>query len=233
MLTGSREGWSMPAEFYNKVLYPLQEKVLTVFQESPFYLTGGTALSRGYYQHRYSDDLDLFVNDSKEFERLVFRVIAALRERSYSLEITTREDSFCRLFVGTEQLKIEMINDVPAHVGVIVNHPFLGRLDSRENILANKITALVDRGHPKDVADIFYLLKDGLSLKRALTDADSKAAGITPLLVAQELGDYRYERLSTVNWINAPDIRSIQSFLTNVAVNLVNGNEYEKAYESC
>jgi hypothetical protein len=215
----------MPAEFYNKVLYPLQEKVLTVFQESPFYLTGGTALSRGYYQHRYSDDLDLFVNDSKEFDRLVFRVIAALRERSYSLEITTREDSFCRLFVATEQLKIEMINDVPAHVGDIVNHPVLGRLDSRENILANKITALVDRGHPKDVADIFYLLKDGLSLKRALTDADSKAAGITPLLVAQVLGDYRYERLTTVNWINAPDIHSIRSFLTNVALTLVNGKE--------
>jgi len=44
----------MPAEFYTKVLYPLQEKVLTVFQGLPFYLTGGTALSRGYYQHRFS-----------------------------------------------------------------------------------------------------------------------------------------------------------------------------------
>lgn len=215
----------MPAEFYNKILYPLQEKVLTVFQEFPFYLTGGTALSRGYYHHRYSDDLDLFVNDSREFERLVFRVIAALRERFEPLEVTTRDDSFCRLFVGTEQLKIEMINDVPAHVGVIVNHPFLGRLDSRENILANKITALVDRGHPKDVADIFYLLKDGLSLKRALTDADSKAAGISPLLVASILGDYRYEYLTAVNWISAPDIPAIWSFLTNVAAALVEGNE--------
>ncbi|MEI6825815.1 MAG: nucleotidyl transferase AbiEii/AbiGii toxin family protein [Desulfuromonadales bacterium] len=215
----------MPAEFYNKVLYPLQEKVLTIFQDFPFYLTGGTALSRGYYHHRYSDDLDLFVNDSREFERLVFRVIAALKERFEPLEVTTREDSFCRLFVGAEQLKIEMINDVPAHVGDIVSHPYLGRLDSRENILANKITALVDRGHPKDVADIFYLLKDGLSLKRALTDADSKAAGITPLLVARIFGEYRYEYLSTVNWIAAPDVPAIRSFLTNVAITLVEGNE--------
>jgi hypothetical protein len=215
----------MPAEFYNKVLYPLQEKVLTVFRELPFYLTGGTALSRGYYQHRYSDDLDLFVNDSREFERLIFRVIAGLKERFAPLEIATRDDSFCRLFVGTEQLKIEMINDVPSHVGVIVNHPFLGRLDSRENIFANKITALIDRGHPKDIADIFYLLKDGLSLKRALTDADSKAAGITPLLVAQILGDYRYERLTTVNWISPPDIPAIQSFLTTVAAAIVEGTE--------
>jgi hypothetical protein len=30
-------------------------------------LTGGTAASRGYLQHRFSDDLDLFTNDAAEF----------------------------------------------------------------------------------------------------------------------------------------------------------------------
>lgn len=215
----------MPAEYYTKILYPLQDKVLAVFQNSPFYLTGGTALSRGYYQHRYSDDLDLFVNDNKDFQRLVFRVVAALREQFDTLEVVSREEAFCRLFVGREQLKIELINDVPAHVGVIVDHPILGRLDSRENILANKITALLDRALPKDVADIFYLLKDGISLKRALTDADSKAAGVTPLLVARTLGEYRYEQLSAVNWINVPDIPAMQSYLTGLALALVKGKE--------
>ncbi len=29
--------------------------------ETPFYLTGGTALSRHYFNHRYSDDIVLFV----------------------------------------------------------------------------------------------------------------------------------------------------------------------------
>ncbi|MDR2095073.1 MAG: nucleotidyl transferase AbiEii/AbiGii toxin family protein [Treponema sp.] len=28
-----------------------------------FFLTGGTALSRAYYPHRYSDDLDFFYAD--------------------------------------------------------------------------------------------------------------------------------------------------------------------------
>ena len=118
-----------------------------------------------------------------------------------------------------------MINDVPAHVGVIANHPVLGRLDSRENILANKMTALVDCGHPKDVADIFYLLKDGLSMKRALTDADSEAAGITPLLVARIFGDDQYENLTTVNWISPPNIPAMRSFLTTVAAAIVEGIE--------
>ncbi|WP_413884945.1 nucleotidyl transferase AbiEii/AbiGii toxin family protein [Candidatus Desulfatibia sp.] len=29
---------------------------------TPFYLTGGTVLSRCYFHHRYSEDLDFFVN---------------------------------------------------------------------------------------------------------------------------------------------------------------------------
>ena len=50
--------------FYTTTLYPLQDRVFQVLKalHTPFYLTGGTALSRGYYNHRYSDDLDFFVN---------------------------------------------------------------------------------------------------------------------------------------------------------------------------
>jgi len=33
------------------------------------YLTGGTALSRPYLNHRFSDDLDLFVNASLDFRQ--------------------------------------------------------------------------------------------------------------------------------------------------------------------
>ena len=106
----------------------------------------------------------------------------------------------------------------------IVEHPQLGRLDSRENILANKITALVDRAHPKDVADIYFLLQDGLSIRQVLTDADSKAAGITPLLVARILAEYPYEQLTTVNWINRVDLQMTKHYLANnVAVALVKG----------
>ena len=44
-------------------LYALQDKVLKIIftEETPFYLTGGTALHRFYCEHRYSDDLDLFM----------------------------------------------------------------------------------------------------------------------------------------------------------------------------
>ena len=45
-----------------KKLYDLQDRVLGIVfsREHDFYLTGGTALHRFYYNLRYSDDLDFF-----------------------------------------------------------------------------------------------------------------------------------------------------------------------------
>lgn len=86
------------------------------------------------------------------------------------LIVGLREERFFRLTLthDGEVLKIEMINDVPSRVGIIQDHPILGRLDRAENILANKIIALLDREEPKDLDDIwgFFHLK-GLSLEEA------------------------------------------------------------------
>ena len=76
-------------------------------------------------------------------------------------------------------LKIECINDVPVRVGSARAHPLLGRLDSPENILANKITALIDREEPKDFADIWgFCCQMRLSLLDAITGAQGKAARV-------------------------------------------------------
>ena len=120
--------------------------------ETGLYLSGGTAASRGYLQHRFSEDLDLFVND----------------------EITL--------------------------------HPQLGRLDSPENILANKLTALADRDEPKDLADIWgFCCRLGLPLSRALDDASSKAAGLFPPALARGLLSASRADWELIRWIEAPD----------------------------
>lgn len=72
----------MLEEYYEKQLYPLQDRVLSVIDKIPskFYLTGGTAISRAYFHHRYSDDLDFFVNHEPDFEQqtqLVFDTLKA------------------------------------------------------------------------------------------------------------------------------------------------------------
>lgn len=66
--------------YYFEVLYPFQDRVLRILNalDTGFYLGGGTAASRGYLQHRFSDDLDFFVNDDARFRLWTARVIERL-----------------------------------------------------------------------------------------------------------------------------------------------------------
>lgn len=148
------------ASFYYDLLYPFQDAALKVIHsvDTGFYLTRGTAASRGYLHHRFADDLDLFASDDDRFGLWVERVIQALvRGGNWQTQVLLREERFGRLNLIQHDLslKIEMINDVPARVGMVVDHPILGHLDTAENILANKVTALLDREEPKDFADIW------------------------------------------------------------------------------
>jgi hypothetical protein len=201
----------MDRSFYFDTLYPLQDEILriTVGLETGFYLTGGTAASRGYLHHRFSDDLDFFVNDDRRFLLWADRLIQALSNvPAWRLEILMREERFVRLNLVRDEvpLKIEMVNDVPARVGEISLHPVLGHLDSAENILANKVTALIDREEPKDLADIWgFCSRLGLPLAGALEGAQGKAAGVFPVDVARLLCTANRQDWALVRWIDPPE----------------------------
>lgn len=146
--------------YYFEQLYPLQDHVLDLInaQQTGFYLTGGTAVSRHYLHHRFSDDLDLFVNLSPQFGEWCGQVIDSLLHfEPQQTQVILRQQYFARVLVTHQNttLKIEMINDVPSHVGEIHQYPILGRIDSAENILANKLTALINREEPRDLADVW------------------------------------------------------------------------------
>jgi predicted nucleotidyltransferase component of viral defense system len=139
----------MDNDFYLNQLYPFQDRVLKVISaiDSEFYLSGGTALSRGYLNHRFSEDLDFFVNDDPQFGLWVDRFIQGLGQTSnWNFQILQREDRYARLNIveANTNMKLELINDVPSRVGNPWFHPILGRIDTAENILANKITAVLD-----------------------------------------------------------------------------------------
>ncbi len=200
----------MDGEFYTTVLYPIQDKVLAAvaLAETGFYLSGGTAASRGYLNHRFSDDLDLFVNDSREFSLWAGRIIQSVADkRGWTTRVLMQEKRFVRFVVSIAgvDLKVEMINDVPAHCGTVIEHPVLGRLDSPENILANKVSAALDRQEPKDIADIWGFCKiNGLSLIEAIENADSKAAGVFPADLARLLCSVTEADYGVVRWQNPP-----------------------------
>ncbi|MEW6242323.1 MAG: nucleotidyl transferase AbiEii/AbiGii toxin family protein [Chloroflexota bacterium] len=212
-------------EFYFDILYPFQDRVIRVINqvETGFYLTGGTAASRGYLQHRLSDDLDYFVNDDNRFGLWVERLIQALNQE-WECEVLTKEERFARLTLSQDEtlLKIELINDVPARVGEIRNHATLGRLDSAGNILANKVTALLDREEPKDLADIWgFCCQLDLSLQIAITDAQSKAAGVFPADLARILCSVKRTDWESIRWINAPPVETFIAQLTQLGESLL------------
>jgi len=211
--------------FYFDVLYPLQDRVIKVINraDTGFYLTGGTAASRGYLRHRFSDDLDYFVNDDHRFGLWVERIIQALNQE-WHCDVLMKEERFARLDLVQKDfsLKVEMVNDVPARVGEVQNHPVLGRLDSAGNILANKVTALLDREEPKDLADIWgFCCQKELSLQSAITDAQSKAAGIFPADLGRLLCSVQKEDWEAVRWIEAPRVETFISQLNHLGESLM------------
>jgi len=217
----------MNQAFYLGRLYPFQNQVLNVIArvETGFYLTGGTALSRGYLNHRFSDDLDLFVNDKETFALWADRVIGILAQSSHwHTQVLLREERYVRLNLAQADLnlKIEMVNDVPSRVGEPWVHPVLGRVDTAENILANKITAVLDRAASKDLADIWALccLKD-LSLSDAIMGAQGKAAGIFPVDLARVLCLATRADWEAVRWVEPPDPEQFVAQLSDLGKNLI------------
>ena len=211
--------------FYFNVLYPFQDQVITAINQvdTSFYLTGGTAASRGYLQHRFSDDLDYFVNDDDRFGLWVERIIQSLN-KEWQCDVLMKEERFARLNLSQKDisLKIEMINDVPARVGDVQIHSLLGRLDSAENILANKVTALLSREEPKDLADIWgFCCQKNLSLRDAITDAQSKAAGVFPADLGRVLCSVQREDWESVRWIQAPPVATFISQLNELGESLL------------
>ena len=142
-----------------KELYELQDDILaSVFVvENEFYLTGGTCLSRFYKEMRYSDDLDFFTHQSGRFSFAVKNIKQALDKK---FKIFTEVDSkdFIRFKVDN-LLQVDFINDISKrHKDVVVTEENY-IIDNVENILSNKITAIMGRDNPKDIFDIYLIHK--------------------------------------------------------------------------
>lgn len=210
--------------YYEKELYPLQDRVLKRLDslKTPFYLTGGTALSRCHFNHRYSDGLDLFVNNHPEFVAKSEEIITGLRE-SFDTQIVTKTETYCLIQIDGK-LKIDLVNDVPAHIGSLDKCSIYSKVDNTLNILSNKITAIISREEPKDVVDIWVIAKnEAVDWQRIFVDASSKAVGIFPPNVAEKLETFPSQLLSRVNWIEGgePTEKSFKSDLDKIVLSML------------
>ena len=203
----------MPETYYPERIYPLQDKVLNTVGPAKldFYLTGGTALGRCYLGHRYSDDLDLFVNDHKEFKKQCAIAIDLLKS-NWDCDIETTSSSFVRLFVIEENvsLKVDFVNDIPIHHGTFNQFDIFHRVDNWRNILTNKLCAL-SRVEAKDVADILFIAyRYGLEWEEILDEARAKDLWVEPLEVCRLINTFPLRLLEEIKWIDVIDLDNIK-----------------------
>lgn len=148
------------ADLDYKNLYITQDMALdAVFGATDeFYLTGGTCLNRFYYEKRYSDDLDFFTNNSDLFRFAVNDVFDAFSERRLNFARSVDGKDFVRFVVYEhgQPLQIDFVNDRVKRIGVpLVINGY--KIDTLDNILSNKLTAIIGRDEPKDVFDIYMI----------------------------------------------------------------------------
>ena len=217
----------MQENFYKEHLYPLQNKVLKLIGKSntDFYLSGGTVLSRIYLQHRYSDDLDFFMNMSGTFKEQTNRIIGNLKETFTDLSPNIIDDTFVRIFIHDKEaeLKVEFINDVPFHSGGFEETEIYHKTDNWKNILSNKICAL-SRDEAKDYADIIYLShKYNFIWEDIINDAKQKDLWVNEIDVARYIDEFNIERFDSIKWITIPEYENLKKILKVIAEDILMG----------
>ena len=197
------------AHYLNK-LYPLQDRILQLFAAEGIkhYLTGGTALSRAFLHHRYSEDLDFFLNYDPDFEKESDRAIDLLHHHFEKVTTDNRQLHFRRLFVLQEAvtLKLDFVNDVAYHYNGFEQTNIYYKTDNPLNILSNKIAAL-NRQAAKDIADIIRICnKYAFTWPDIITQAANKDNWVNEVDVLTAIKTFNQEKLLTdVAWTKPPD----------------------------
>ena len=161
----------------------LQQRFLQAFflKETRFFLTGGAALAGFYLGHRETHDLDLItLTDAMEEGSVAIAEVA--REMGAKLESIQTSPDF-RRYMLTHKSEAIVIDLIREHVAQIIpDKPVIGivRIDPPEEILANKLCALLGRAEIRDLIDVRALEISGYSVESALPAAASKDAGLTP-----------------------------------------------------
>lgn len=170
----------------------LQDLILRHFfaRRDEFFLTGGAALARFHLRHRVTHDLDLFTTKGvlDEGERTLHEIAASL---SLDIETLRRSPHFRRFLVRgpAEAVVVDLVNDLAPQLrekivleGIVV--------DSAEEILANKLCALLSRIEIRDLVDVAKLEEAGLDPIAAVNLARLKDGGMSPSQLAWVLSTF-------------------------------------------
>ena len=197
----------------------LQWRILEVLagMEPTWTLTGGAALAGIHLKHRTTKDLDLFWHGQSQLGSLPQQIRDRLTAAGLETAVVQSSSTFYQFRVndGEGVCIVDMVAEPipPAEDPLRVS---LGnitiKVDTPQEILANKLCALLGRAEIRDLVDVESLLRSGADLKKALADAPRKDAGFSPLTLAWVLRDLRPKLLARVAGFGEAEAENLESF---------------------
>lgn len=151
-----------------------------------FYLTGGSALGVFYLGHRLSYDLDFFTPEAVNWNVVQNSIRAVAKQIGADLETASASPGFYRFDLRRDderEILDFVVDDVPQvdpekeRFGTI-------RVDTLREITVNKVCTLIGRCELKDLLDLYFLDKRGLTVAGHLEAAATKEAGLDPAMIS-------------------------------------------------
>lgn len=179
----------------NTTLNELQKEFLERFfaRDNRFFLTGGAALVGFYLHHRNTEDIDLFTLED-EIERGFALVNEVARDMGAEVEPIQTSPDFRRLLLrrGDSAVVVDLVHEYAFQVDREKHNVGAIRIDTPDEILANKLCALLSRSEVRDLVDVRTLELAGNSIESAIDAAAKKDTGFTPAQLAWVLSEVRF-----------------------------------------
>lgn len=184
---------------FRSVLTPFEQAFLERLFASVhgFYLSGGGALGL-VLGHRRSLDLDLFTRDEGSFRAALASLPVIAGAVGARVEILTDAPAFRRVLLTNRQgetVRVDLVLDTTERIGPPPADRDGLPLDPPEEILVNKLCAILGRSEPRDLVDLFYLEKAGHHVLDAVPAARRKDPGLTPAQLGWAISQVPLDRL--------------------------------------
>ncbi len=189
-------------------LYKLQDKVLDIVfsLENGFYLTGGTALHRFYYNLRYSDDLDFFTSSDSIFAESINEILDTFGVKGLKYKRVVQSKDFQRV-IFEDTLQVDFVNDRVYRYG---KSELFGkyRIDNKINILTNKLGAIIDRDEEKDIFDLVAIAQNEVFSWDDVMEIANKKSLLDVTVLVERLKSFPIEWLQNIKTIKPIEINS-------------------------
>lgn len=189
-----------------------------------FYLTGGTALSEFYLQHRLSYDIDLFTTEEEVNQQLVETFLKKISVRMEIAEIKRSQFlglfSYILVFKDGKKLKVDFNYYPFPRIQKGINYKNL-EVDSIYDIATNKLHTIFMKPRSRDYLDLYFIMKRyNYFLDKLILDAKAKFDwDIDRITLASQL--IKTESASESEMMIVPfDKKDMDSFFLNLAKSL-------------